>query len=255
MMIIYRYVLSDILQNRMMLAYTVLLFLISYTVFSLEDNVAKSLLTLFNLELFIVPLVSIIFSTIYIYNSAEFVELLASQPLKRHHIWISLTAGLTTSLFLAFIIGVALPVIWFDGSETGLFMIFTGIALTIIFCILAMIPPVISRDKAVGIGISLLTWLYFAILFDGLVLFLLFQFSDYPLEKFMLGVSLLNPVDLARIMVLLKMDYSALMGYTGAVFKDFLGTTNGFLVAIFTLSLWILFPFFFSISRFRKMDL
>jgi len=62
----------------------------------------------------------------------------------------------------------------------------------------------------------------FSILFDGLVLFLLFQFADYPLEKFMVGISGLNPVDLTRVLVLLQLDISAMMGYTGAVFKDFL---------------------------------
>ncbi len=81
-----------------------------------------------------------------------------------------------------------------------------------------------ARDKAKGIGVVILLWLYFSIIFDGLVLFVLFQFADYPLEKMMVGVVTLNPIDLSRILILLKMDVSALMGYTGAIFKDFFGT-------------------------------
>ena len=75
-----KYVILDILRNRIMIAYTVLLLLISFSVFSLEDNVEKSVLSLINLVLLIVPLVSIIFSTIYVYNSSEFIELLVAQP-------------------------------------------------------------------------------------------------------------------------------------------------------------------------------
>lgn len=80
---IIKFVIIDILRNRIVLAYTLLLALLSWSVFSLEDNSTKGILTLLNLVLLYVPLVSIIFSTIYIYNSAEFIELLISQPIKR----------------------------------------------------------------------------------------------------------------------------------------------------------------------------
>jgi len=104
---------------------------------------------------------------------------------------------------------------------TGLMMLLIGVLLSIIFVAVAMLAAVKTRDKAKGIGIAVLLWLYFSLLFDGFVLFLVFQFSDYPVEKFMVAVSMFNPLDLARIMILLKMDISALMGYTGAIFNNF----------------------------------
>ncbi len=72
-------------------------------------------------------------------------------------------------------------------------------------------------------------WFYFAIIFDGLVLFIIFQFSEYPLEKTSITLTALNPIDLSRILVLLKMDISAMMGYTGAVFKEFFEWFTGYL--------------------------
>ena len=78
--------------------------------------------------------------------------------------------------------------------------------------------------------------------FDAIVLFILFQYADYPLEKPMIGISTLNPITLARIVVLLKMDVSALMGYTGAVFKDFFGSVTGQLVSVAFLVLWAAVP-------------
>jgi Cu-processing system permease protein len=118
-----------------------------------------------------------------------------------------------------------------------------------------MLAAVKTRDKAKGIGIAVLLWLYFSLLFDGFVLFLVFQFSDYPIEKLMVAVSMFNPLDLARIMILLKMDISALMGYTGAVFKDFFGTELGMLLSFSVLVFWALIPLWFSIRKFKTKDL
>jgi Cu-processing system permease protein len=252
---IVKYVIFDILRNKIVLGYTVLLFIISFSVFSLEDNIAKGLLSLLNLELFIVPLVSIIFSTIYIYNSSEFIELLVSQPLKRKNIWLSLFSGLSISLVAAFIIGAGLPVLFFEPTLTGLIMVFIGCLLTIIFIAISLLACVLTRDKAKGIGLAIFLWLYFAVIFDGLILFFLFQFADYPLEKPMMIISALNPIDLSRIVVLLRLDISALMGYTGAVFKSFFGTSLGTFTSIAILIFWILIPVYISVSVFRKKDL
>ena len=250
-----KYVIIDILRNKIVLAYTLFLFLISFTVFSFEDNTAKGLLSLLNLILFIVPLVSIIFSTIYIYNSSEFIELLLSQPLRRKQIWLSLFAGLSVSFTLAFLIGCGIPLLFFEPTTTSFIMTFIGCLLSIIFVAIAMLAVVSTRDKAKGIGVAILLWLYFALIFDGLVLFLLFQFADYPLEKIMMIISALNPVDLSRIIILLRLDVSALMGYTGAVFKSFFGTDIGFMAALGILILWVMVPLQLSLHKFKRKDL
>lgn len=80
---IVKYIMTDILRSRIMIIYTIVLLVTSFTLFSLEDNANKGLLSLLNIILIIVPLFSLLFSTIYIYNSAEFIELLVSQPLQK----------------------------------------------------------------------------------------------------------------------------------------------------------------------------
>jgi len=252
---IIKFVIIDILRNKIVIAYTLFLLATSLSVFSLEDNSSKGLLSLLNLILFIVPLVSIIFTTIYIYNSAEFVELLVSQPLRRKNIWLSLFFGLSGSMVLAFLIGSGIPILLHEASPTGFMMIGVGTIITIIFVAISFLTTVYTRDKAKGIGISILLWIYFSLLFDGIVLFLLFQFADYPIEKIMVGVSALNPIDLGRILILLRLDESALMGYTGAVFKDFFGTTIGTSIAFATLVLWIAIPVVISTRKFNRKDL
>ena len=123
------------------------------------------------------------------------------------------------------------------------------------FASLALLAAVLTRDKAKGIGIAILLWLYFALIFDGLVLFILFQFEDYPLDNFMVAASAFNPVDLCRILILLQMDISALMGYTGAVFKDFFGSQAGSIIAVAVLLLWIIIPVWLSTRKFKTKDL
>src|SRR4029079_2768993 len=118
-----KYVIVDILRNKIVIAYTLFLLMISLSVFNLDDNPAKGLLSLLNLVLIIIPLVSIIFSTIYIYNSSEFIELLVSQPLKRKKIWISLFFGLGGSLALAVLTGVGLPILLYSSNMTGYVML------------------------------------------------------------------------------------------------------------------------------------
>ncbi len=252
---IIKYVITDILRNKIVLVYTLFLLTASLSVFSLEDNSSKGLLSLLNIILIVVPLVSIIFSTIYIYNSAEFIELLVSQPLKRRSIWLSLFAGLATSLSIAFFIGAGIPVLIYQANIIGFTMIAVGILLSIIFVSIALLATVKTRDKAKGIGAAIMLWLYFSLLFDGLVLFLLFQFADYPMEKPMIAVSALNPIDLSRILILLQLDVSAMMGYTGAVFKDFFGTSTGMIFSIAILLFWIVLPVWYSTRKFNTKDL
>ena len=214
---IIKYVMLNILRSKIIIGYTLFLLLVSMIVFNLEDNSSKGLTSLLNIILIIVPLVSIIFSTIYIYNSAEFMELLVSQPLKRSTLWVSEFIGLSSAMSLAFLIGAGIPILLYQPDAVGITMLITGILLSIIFVSIALLASVKTRDKARGIGLAILLWFYFSIIFDGLVLFILFQFEDYPMEKPMLIFSALNPIDLSRILILLKMDVSALMGYTGAV--------------------------------------
>ena len=252
---IIKIILLDILKSKIVLAYTIILAILSWSSFALEDNSAKGILTILNVILFTVPLVSILFATIYVYNSSEFIELLLSQPIKRRKIWISLFLGLTLSMILAFFVGAGIPLLVNSPDSIGVMMLLNGCLITVIFTALAFLSSILTRDKAKGIGIAIMTWLFFALLFDGLVLFLLFQFQEYPIENAMVGITAFSPIDLARIQILLHLDVSAMMGYSGAIFKDFFGTSTGLIISFLLLSLWAIVPFYISLRKFNKKDL
>ena len=215
----------------------------------------KSVLSLINLVLLIVPLVSIIFSTIYVYNSSEFIELLVAQPVKRKSIWLSIYFGLAVSLSLAFFVGVGIPIMLYNpglkwnGSHS------VGHGLIGDFCFNCHVGLGFNPGKAKGIGASILLWFFFTLIYDGIVLFILFQFGDYPMEKPMIALTSLNPVDLARVMMLLKLDISALMGYTGALFNEVFGGNMGMIYAVVILMLWAALPLWVSLRKFSAKDL
>ena len=247
--------LYDIVRNKVMIAYTLFLFIISMSLFQMEENSSKAVLSLLNIVLIVIPLVSLVFSTIHWYNSYEFIELMLTQPISRRKVLLSEYAGIASSLVTAILIGIGIPILIYHFNNTGLSLLLIGCLLSLVFTSIAFWSSVKSKDKARGIGIALLLWFYFALIFDGLILLIIFTFNDYPLEKLTLLLSSLNPVDLGRIYIMLHMDVSALMGYTGAMYKDFFGSGIGLTYTLGIMVIWITLPLWLSLRSFRKKDL
>jgi Cu-processing system permease protein len=247
-----KYAYFDLLRSRFILAYTVLLFVSTMALFQLDSDSAKVVLSLLNIVLLVIPLVSIVFTSIHFFNSYEFMELMLAQPINRKVVFFGEYVAVASSLCSAFLIGVGLPLILY-GAQNGM-LLFTGIMLTLAFVSIAFLSSVLTRDKARAIGMALFLWLYFTLIYDGFLLWIVYAFSDYPLERATLVMIALNPVDLARILMLMQLDISALMGYTGAFYEDFFGTNIGLLFAFGTLGLWVLLPLAVALQRFIKRD-
>ncbi len=249
-----KYVLLEVLRTRIVLGYTLVLLLISFSVFGLEDNEAKGMLSMMNVELILVPLVCVMFSSIYLYNSGEFTELIVGQPLPRRSIWRSMYIGVTTSLMLAFLIGAGLPMLFLGSNASKWIMIAMGMVLVIIFSGMGLALAIRIRDKAKGVGMAIFSWLFFSIVFDALILFLSFQLSSYPIEKGLVGAIALNPIDLARVLIIMKMDIGAMLGYTGAVFTDYFGSQYGTYISIALMITWCYVPYRLGLRWFVKRD-
>lgn len=250
-----KYVFLDIMRNKVLIAYAVFLFAVSFGLFSFSDNPLKAVSSLLNIVLIVLPLFSIIFSTGYYYNAYEFTELILGQPVRRSTLFLNQFLGVGIALCVAFLIGCGLPLLIFLGDTTALLLTMSGVVLTWVFVALAFLSSVYARDKARGIGIALLAWFYFVFLYDSLVLMFLFAFSNYPLENYMMALAFLNPVDLIRVIMLMHLDMAAIMGYTGAVFSKFLGNTIGSILCFSALLIWILLPFLLALRRFIRRDI
>jgi len=156
------------------------------------------------------------------------------------------------------VIGLGLPFLW-HGEITGLggslaWLLGVGVLLTFAFTALASLTAVVIDDRSRGLGAALVVWMLGTLLYDGLILLVVTLFADYPLERALLGLTLINPVDLARVLLLLRFDTGALMGYTGAVFERFFGTAQGMIVAASALAIWSGLPLVLAARRFRVKD-
>jgi Cu-processing system permease protein len=211
-----------------------------------------------NVIIVLVPLIGTIFGVMYYYNSKEFTELLLAQPLKRSSIFMGQYLGVALSLSMSLIIGLGLPFVFYGLFRSSVIwdfslLLITGTILTFIFTALAFNIALSNENKIKGFGYAILLWLFLAVIYDGIFLMSLILFEDYPLDKFSLIGSMLNPIDLSRTLILLKLDISALLGYTGAVFKKFFGTNFGLILSFFVLSIWVFLPLLrIAISSKRK---
>jgi Cu-processing system permease protein len=250
-----KYVFYDILRTRFILVYTLFLLLSTVALFQLDADSAKVILSLMNITLMVVPLVSVIFTTIHFYNSYEFIELMLAQPVNRKVIFMGEYIAVALSLCVALIAGVGIPMVVYGAGIQGFTLLYSGVMLTLVFVSLAFLSAVLTRDKAKAIGVALLFWFYFSLIYDGMLLWVIYSFSDYPLEEVTLALVALNPIDLARILILLELDISALMGYTGAFFKEFFGNSIGLFFSTVLLGSWIVLPLGIAIRTFKKKDI
>ena len=254
-----KYELRDVVRSRWLIAYTAFFLVITDGLLRFSGNSANAVTSLLNVVLIIIPLVTVVFGTMHVYNAREFMELLLAQPVRRRQLFGGLYLGLALPLSASFIAGVGIPFALHgldDSTQRGTlgFLVAIGVVLTFSFTGLAFWLALRIEDKAKGLAAAIAVWLLTTVLYDGVVLLVGSMFADYPLEKPLLALMLLNPVDLGRVLMLLRLDVSALMGYTGATFKSFFGSTLGALLAFGALVAWATVPTLAALHRFRRKD-
>jgi Cu-processing system permease protein len=255
---IVRFELSDVVRSRWLIAYGAFFLLASDALLRFSDDGARAVLSLVSVVLLVIPLVSIVFGTMFFYNAREFTELLLAQPVRRSQLFAGLYLGLAIPLSAAFVAGVGVPYVYHGmlGTAGAVLpaMLAVGVALTFVFVALAYVIAVRCEERVRGLGAAIAVWLAMAVLYDGLVLVLVTMLSDYPIERALVGLILANPVDLGRLVLLLQLDVSALMGYTGAVFKHLFGTTGGVAIVAAALTVWLGVPVLLGARLFRRKD-
>jgi Cu-processing system permease protein len=253
------YEIRDVLRSRWLIGYTIFFLVITDALFRFGGGGEKALLSLVSLVLFVIPLVTIVFSTVYLYNAREFIELLLAQPIKRRQVFSGLYFGLAIPMSVSFVVAVCVPFVIHRGiasAQPGTFgaLLVSGVALSLVFTALALLIVARTEDRMKGLGIAVAIWLVMAVLYDGLVLLFVSIMADHPMEKPLLVLMLANPVDLARVALLLQFDVAALLGYTGAVLQKFFGRSIGVTVTSLALAFWIFAPLLAGMRAFQKKD-
>ena len=256
---ILKYSFFDLIRSRWSIIYFLFYFVTGMVLLYLSHDVSKAVVSLMNITFILTPLIGTIFGVMNFYNSREFIELLLAQPIPRKNIFLGMFFGISISLSLSLFLGMGLPFVlygvFFSGQILSLvFLLLSGVFLTFIFTALAFYIALVNENKLKGFGLAILVWLFMAFIYDGVFLILLIFLQEYPIEKFAIIMSLFNPVDLSRILIMLKLDISALMGYTGAVFNKFFGNNSGILISITALTIWTVIPVFLILKKSAKKD-
>jgi Cu-processing system permease protein len=259
MLKILKYSFFDLMRSSWSYVYFAFYLLLGIVLLFLNSDLSKAVITLMNVIIVLVPLIGTIFGVMYYYNSKEFTELLLAQPLKRSSIFLGQYFGVALSLSMSLILGLGIPFIAYGLFKSNAIwdfslLLIVGVFLTFIFSALAFNIALSNENKIKGFGYAILMWLFLAIIYDGLFLMSLIFFEDYPLDKVSLIGTMLNPIDLSRTLILLKLDISALLGYTGAVFKQFFGTSFGLIISVFALFIWVVLPVLRIINKSKKKD-
>lgn len=252
------YGVRNLVRSRWLIAYAGFFFAATFALLRFSDDDTKALLSLVNVVLLVVPLANVVFGTMYLYASREFVELLLAQPIRRGQLFAGLYLGLAVPVALAAVAGIGIPLVLRGVAHgtlgVGLFLAVIAAALSAVFTAIAGVIAYSIEDRVRGLAVAIGVWLALALVYDALVLMAAVQFADYPLERPLLAAMFANPIDLARLLLLTRFDVAALLGYTGAVFQQFLGGTVGLLVAAGGVSLWIVAPALLGARLFQRKD-
>ncbi|WP_258105513.1 ABC transporter permease [Marinoscillum sp. MHG1-6] len=256
---ILKYSFSDLIRSRWSYIYLVFYLILGFSLLFLNNDLSKAIITLMNIIVVLTPMIGTIFGVMYFYNSREFTELLLAQPVRRSRIFLGQYLGISISLALSLTMGLGIPFLIYGIFQSPeifnfLMLLVSGTFLTFIFVALSINIALFNTNKIKGFGYAILMWLFFAVIYDGLFLISLVVFNDYPLDNLALTASFLNPIDLSRIMILLKLDISALLGYTGALFQKFFGTGTGLLSSIAMLLIWVMIPIFTMVKKSERKD-
>ena len=256
---ILKYSFYDLMRSRWSSVNFAFYLVLGFVLLFLNNDVNKAVITLMNIIIVLTPLIATVFGVMYYYNSKEFTELLLAQPIKRSTIFMGQYLGISISLTLSLVLGLGIPFLMY-----GLFLsaavfdfallLAVGSLLNFIFVALAFNIAMSNENKIKGFGYAILLWLFMAVIYDGIFLISLVVFNEYPLDRLALFATMFNPIDLSRILILLKLDISALLGYTGAVFKTFFGTGLGFFLSISIMVLWVLIPVGRMRLKLKKKD-
>lgn len=257
------------LESRWLFAFAALfaLLVLGLSYFGLVQNrevgfqgFARVTLSLLNLVLFVVPLMGLLLGVTSVSGSAESLALLLAQPVARGEVLLGKFLGLATALAAAQALGLGgggvVVALNAGADQLQGFAVLCALALALgtlsiaaSLCIASIWP-----DRLKGMAAALALWLVMVVAYDLAVLGATTMLQGLPLQAVLFPALLMNPVDLARVLVTLAVGSGALFGPTSAVLVRTAGTGGGIAVAVAALVLQAVLPLAVAARVFRRRD-
>jgi Cu-processing system permease protein len=249
--------LVDVLRSRWLFGYAIFFLLTTEGLLRFGGDATRALVSLTSIVLFIVPLAAIVFATVYVHRAREFIELLLAQPVGRSAMFAGTYGAMAVSLSAGLVVGVGTPFVLRGGAGVAgaaAVLVGTGVALTLVFAGAGVALALRTDDRLRAFGLALGAWACTALAYDAVMLVLATAMAGAPLERPLLAATFANPIDLARVVMLMHLDISALMGYTGASFTRFFDASSGTVIAAASLAAWAAGPALLGARLFRRKD-
>src|SRR5271157_412201 len=222
----------------------------------------RTTVTMLHLVFIIIPVVALVAAGQSVCSDPGYFEFLASQPVGRSDILLGKVAGLFVALTLMTVLGFGLGgmIIALKSNSEGIwkFFIFIGasIALGLVFISISTLLSVLSNRKPMAIVSALIIWLFFLFIYDFIVLAASYYMDEAYLRTILYFSLLGNPIDMARVTVLLTVGGEAALGAAGAgLLRTFGGPATSAMSAVGLLAIWALMPLIGAILVFKKQDI
>ena len=223
-------------------------------------DLARVTLSLLNLVLFIVPLTGLVLGVSSVAASGESLALLLAQPVSRGEVlcgkFLGLGAAMTAAEALGFGGGGVVVALGAGGAGVPGFaalclasVTLGWLTIAVALCLAALWP-----DRLKALSAALVLWLVMVVAYDLAVLGATALLDGLPLRSVLLPALLLNPVDLARVLVTLAVGSGALFGPTSAVLVHTLGSRAGLAAGAGALALQTCLPLVVAWVAFRRRD-
>lgn len=223
------------------------------------ERTTASLLTL---ALYMIPLIALTTSALTFVGDRGSMELLFSQPLTRAQILLGKVGGLFGAIVAAMLagLGAAAVVIGAQAGADGFwkFLAFSSIAslLALVFVALGALLSVVASTRTRALGLAVSAWFFLVLFYDLIVIGAGFLLNERA-GNLLVFLSLFgNPVDAARIAVLILVGGASSFGAAGAALLKFVGgSLAGVLLLIVTMIAWTIAPIALAQWRLNRRDL
>jgi len=252
----------DAVRNRWFFFFALLFILLDSTVSysgitsSGDNTFLKPAVSLLNLVLILVPLMTLIMGANSFTGAKESWELLLIQPISRKEAILGKYLGLGTAITATILLGfssaglILILNIGYEEISHFLLLILLSVLLSLVFLSIASLASIILGEKAKSIGISFMLWFWFVIIYDFILVGLTLAF-----EEVIITLLFLNPADLVRTALLTSLGNAALVGPAGAVLSKTFGNFTGMTISLTVLLAWLLLPLLVALFIFERKDI
>lgn len=217
-------------------------------------------LSLLNLVLFTVPLTGLVLGVGSVSGSTETLPLLLAQPVGRGEVlagkYLGLVAALGAAQALGFGAGGLIVAMQAGPDQIRGFAALTAVSLLLgsLSLAVALALASILADRVKALAAAVFLWLLLVIAYDLAVLGATAILRGVPLQSVLFPALLLNPIDLARVLVTLAVGSGALFGPTSAVLVKLLGGGGGALLGVGVLLIETAIPLALAARVFGRRD-